>query len=442
MLPGCGSAWKKPSSKIILMMTPTRGLRDRCRCAVGHRSRSIFLPSKNSSVEHVLATTPAGRPSGSARSAWPSKFSAKRSPLSASMQEVELARDRAIELLHEADGRVDLRLGDRALERGGHHVEELEIARDGRRRRPGAAPSRRPRSARRPASLERRRGAPGRSTRSRAASRRSARRPRPSRRAEALLDLLLDVRERDRRDVVLELLQLDDDVGGDDVGARRRDLPELDEGRAELLRDEADALAARDASALVLAGFARLGLAVEAIGGLLVVPPSAGVRRRARRSRRTRDARARSEISRRRPRSRTAEKTDTAGQVTGSCSDRTPTTRPASPVAFGRCTGTRRWGAGFRCTSSSSRRSDRRPCTACLAPCVLSVGHVSDGMVPGVLQSSHTAALPALVWHCGSVSGASSAVPSALSEHANASALASARRLLREVAARKPTTQM
>ena len=68
------------------------------------------------------------------------------------------------------------------------------------------------------------------------------------RRAEARLDALLDLVERDRRDVVLELLQLGDDVGREDVGARRRDLPELDEGRPEVLRDEAHALGARDAS--------------------------------------------------------------------------------------------------------------------------------------------------------------------------------------------------
>ena len=47
--------------------------------------------------------------------------------------------------------------------------------------------------------------------------------------AEALLDLLLDVREGDWRDFVLELLQLGDDVGRHHVGACRRDLPELDE---------------------------------------------------------------------------------------------------------------------------------------------------------------------------------------------------------------------
>ena len=52
---------------------------------------------------------------------------------------------------------------------------------------------------------------------------------------ELLADNALDVVVRDRADVVLELLQLDHDVGRDDVGAGREELAELDEGRAELV---------------------------------------------------------------------------------------------------------------------------------------------------------------------------------------------------------------
>jgi hypothetical protein len=57
-----------------------------------------------------------------------------------------------------------------------------------------------------------------------------------------VIDDLLDLVERDGRHVVLELLQLEDDVGREDVGARRRDLPELDETRAEVLQHESQAL--------------------------------------------------------------------------------------------------------------------------------------------------------------------------------------------------------
>jgi hypothetical protein len=52
---------------------------------------------------------------------------------------------------------------------------------------------------------------------------------------ELLLDDALDVLDRERRHVVLELLQLDDDVRRDDVGPGREQLTELHERRAELV---------------------------------------------------------------------------------------------------------------------------------------------------------------------------------------------------------------
>ena len=48
-------------------------------------------------------------------------------------------------------------------------------------------------------------------------------------------------RVRDGRDVVLERLELEDDVGRDDVRARREELAELDEGRPELIEHLPDA---------------------------------------------------------------------------------------------------------------------------------------------------------------------------------------------------------
>ena len=56
--------------------------------------------------------------------------------------------------------------------------------------------------------------------------------------AERALDCSLIALERHRRHVVLELLQLDDHVRRQDVGARRGDLPELDERRAEVLEHQ------------------------------------------------------------------------------------------------------------------------------------------------------------------------------------------------------------
>ncbi len=55
------------------------------------------------------------------------------------------------------------------------------------------------------------------------------------RQAELLLDDLCDLVERHRGDVVLELAQLLDDVGGHQVGPRREELAELDERRPELV---------------------------------------------------------------------------------------------------------------------------------------------------------------------------------------------------------------
>ena len=53
--------------------------------------------------------------------------------------------------------------------------------------------------------------------------------------AEILLDHALGLVERERAHVVLERTQLGDDVGRDDVGPRREQLPELHERRPELV---------------------------------------------------------------------------------------------------------------------------------------------------------------------------------------------------------------
>jgi hypothetical protein len=61
---------------------------------------------------------------------------------------------------------------------------------------------------------------------------------------ELLLDHALDLGVGDRRDVVLQRLQLEDDVRRDDVRARGEELAELDEGRPELVQHLPDAEAA------------------------------------------------------------------------------------------------------------------------------------------------------------------------------------------------------
>ena len=55
------------------------------------------------------------------------------------------------------------------------------------------------------------------------------------RQAELRLDDPLDVLDRERRHLVLELPELGDHVRRDEVGTRREQLPELDERRPELV---------------------------------------------------------------------------------------------------------------------------------------------------------------------------------------------------------------
>jgi hypothetical protein len=62
--------------------------------------------------------------------------------------------------------------------------------------------------------------------------------------AELLLDHALDVLVREGADVVLQAAELGDDVRREDVGAHREELPELDEGRAQLVEELAEVPAA------------------------------------------------------------------------------------------------------------------------------------------------------------------------------------------------------
>src|SRR5439155_19454906 len=72
--------------------------------------------------------------------------------------------------------------------------------------------------------------------------------------AEVLADDALDVRERERAHVVLQAAELRDDVGRDDVRAGREELPELDEGRAELVEHLAQVPAPRTTGRTVAVG--------------------------------------------------------------------------------------------------------------------------------------------------------------------------------------------
>ena len=76
--------------------------------------------------------------------------------------------------------------------------------------------------------------------------------------AEILAQHRLDLRERDRRDGVDEVAELLDVDVGQKIGPRREELPELDEGRPELLEALAKRLRAF-ARRVALTGHADLG---------------------------------------------------------------------------------------------------------------------------------------------------------------------------------------
>jgi len=94
--------------------------------------------------------------------------------------------------------------------------------------------------------------------------------------AELGFDHLRRVGIRERAHVVLERAQLGDDVGRDDVGARREQLPELHEGRAELLEHLPEMLAARGHAVLRRGGEPGLGRAPrQKVGELVRLEPVA-----------------------------------------------------------------------------------------------------------------------------------------------------------------------
>jgi hypothetical protein len=129
MFPGCGSAWKKPSSKIILMTTPTD---------ISARRRPSSPPRAPSSSLLARRGTPASAPAcrcerytpGKRTRASPSKFLAKRSACSASCLKSSSALIDRSNSDDEVDRRVAPRLGHRALQRAREPVEQVDVALD------------------------------------------------------------------------------------------------------------------------------------------------------------------------------------------------------------------------------------------------------------------------------------------------------------------------
>src|SRR5205807_1535291 len=82
--------------------------------------------------------------------------------------------------------------------------------------------------------------------------------------AQLFGDGALDVGERKRANVVLQAPELGDDVGGNHIRAGREKLPELDEGRPQLVEHLAQMTASRRPLAVLVvpAAFERVAEAV------------------------------------------------------------------------------------------------------------------------------------------------------------------------------------
>ena len=184
-------------------------------------------------------------------------------------REVELARDRAIELLDQPDRRVNATFRNRALDQSREGVEQIEVAGDGfgdpralnldhHLARAVFGRERRPVHLRDAGRCERlfveereQFGELG---------------------SERALDLLLDARERHRRHRIEQLLQLLNQVRRQHVRPGRGDLPELDERRPEVFEHEACAhlgeISRRSRSPRLSSSLSSLARSPRADGGV------------------------------------------------------------------------------------------------------------------------------------------------------------------------------
>ena len=272
MFAGCGSPWKNPCRKIIVIQVSVIRYARRRRSSISHASsgRSASCdPLEELERQHARARV---------------------APVDARDPHVRVAREVVVEGLGVAplEPVVEL-LADRARELVDElaRVDEVERADAllARAARPGRGARGRPRSG---------------AARSGRCTLTATRRPFGSvarctwpidaaasgvgsnsvkscsiERLEVFADHALDVRVRERPDVVLEAAQLGDDVRRDDVGPRREQLAELDEGRAELVEHLAQ----------VLAALGRRALSGRASAGLRGGGRSGGGSRRSSRSR-------------------------------------------------------------------------------------------------------------------------------------------------------------
>ena len=243
MFAGCGSPWKNPWRKIIVIHVSVTRYASRRRWSSVHCSTSMSAsctPSRYSSVStrdrvYVQYTC------GTATCGCPAKFLWKPSAFRAFEPVVELLPDRAGELVDDLVRVDEVERADALLREPCRLVHQREIRLDLLRRV-------------RPLHLDDDATAVRQRRAVHLADRRCGERhlveldEEPlDRLIELLADRALDIRVRERAHVVLKPAQLGDDVRRHDVRPRREQLPELDERRPELVEHLAQVTAARGA---------------------------------------------------------------------------------------------------------------------------------------------------------------------------------------------------
>ena len=262
MFAGCGSPWKKPCRKIIVIHASV------IRYASSRRSSSVVVdevdvgeldPVDPFERQHPgPRVLPVDLRHADVRVAREMAVEVLR--VARLLPVVELLADRARELVHELAGVDEVERADPLAREPRRLVEQAEVGLDlPRRARPlhldrDAAPVRQGRAMH----LADRRGRDRRGL--------EVEEQPLERVAELLLDHALGLLERERPHVVLQPAQLDDDVGRHDVGPRREELPELDERRPELVEHLAQVLAARETTPPCSAGMSARRSSAERPG--------------------------------------------------------------------------------------------------------------------------------------------------------------------------------
>ncbi len=232
MFAGCGSPWKKPWRKIIVIQVSAIRYASRRRWSIVQLSRSrsaSCTPSRYSSVStRGRRVRPVDARHGDVRV--PGEVPVERIGVPALEPVVELLTDRPRELVDDLVRVDEVERANPLLREACRLVHEREIRLDLSWRV-------------RPLDLDDDPPAVRQHSAVHLADRRSRERllleleEQPlDRLSELVLNRALDVCERERTNVVLQAPQLGDDVGRHDVGPRREQLAELDERRARARR--------------------------------------------------------------------------------------------------------------------------------------------------------------------------------------------------------------